>query len=327
MSIAATLGVEEIDGSLMTSARAAWPRWVADDPGLGVVHDLADLPRWLKSAAPADRDVPMAKLAALATDDVDAAVALAWLLVPRAKRIAGKLADASMDIDALVAGQLWIEVRDGIPPTSYVAATIMRNVEKAVMAELGLGDAGLRADRTWAATTVQDRIEEGQSGEVEGPEMQRVLRVVLQQLLDAGDINVAEAKLLASVAGKADWLDKPMRGRAGLTSPDVLEVLTRLEPSKARTMRREVGRLLDRVAAAAADLDVIDLLERHRDDGVTFQDWALGLGRPKHAQAVATFRAFELSAIRFHNATWDPDAGVCGVPALCPECIRAEFAA
>ena len=41
----------------------------------------------------------------------------------------------------------------------------------------------------------------------------------------------------------------------------------------------------------------------------------------------ARFREFELAAIRFHNATWDPEAGVCGVPALCPECIRAEVAA
>lgn len=327
MSIAASLGVEDIDGPLMTAAREAWQRWVVDDPSLGVVRELVDLPGWLKRSTPAGRDVPMATLGALAVGDVDAAVALVWLLVPRAKRIAGKLADAATDIDALVAGQLWIEIRSGNPPRSYVAVTIMRNVEKAVMAELGIGDAGERADKAWASTSVRDRVEAEPSSRDETPELQRVLRVVLQHLLDAGDIRVDEAKILASVAGKADWLNKPMRGRAGLTSPDVLEVLTWLEPTRARTMRREVGKLLDRVAVAAADLDVLGLLERHADDGVTFQDWALGVGRLRHAQAVARFREFELAAIRFHNTTWVPDVGVCGGSALCPECIRAEFAA
>lgn len=327
MSIARALGVEDIDGLLMTSARGAWSRWIADDPALGVVDNLLELPRWLKSAAPADRDAPMAMLANLAVDDSDAAAALAWLLIPRAKGIARKLADTSADIDALVAGQLWIEIRDGNPPDAYVATTIMRKVEKAVMAELGIGDAGVRADKTWAVTSVRDRVEDVCPGRTETPELQRVLRVVLQSLLDAGDIEITEAQTLASVAGHADWLNKPMRGRAGLTSPDVLEVLTWLEPTKARTMRREVGRLLDRVGAAAVDLDVLDLLESHADDGVTLQDWALGLGRPRHAQAVAKFRGFELAAIRFHNATWDPEAGVCGVPDVCPECIRTSYAA
>lgn len=327
MSIAGALGVEDIDGPLMTSAREAWSRWIADDPVLGVVDNLAELPRWLVNAEPARRDMPLARLATLAVHDPDAAVALAWLLIPGAKGIARRLADTSADIDALVAGQLWIEIRDGNPPDAYVATTVMRNVEKTVMAELGLGDAGERADKTWAATSVRDRVGDVPLRDDETPELQRVLRVVLQHLLDVGNLKVAEAQLLASVAGKADWLNKPMRGRAGLTSPDVLEVLTWLEPTKARTMRREVGRLLDRVAAAAVDLDVVDLLERHPDDGVMFQDWALGLGRPRHAQAVAKFREFELAAIRFHNATWDPEAGVCGVPDLCPECIRTSYAA
>lgn len=327
VSIAYNLGVDDLDGPLMTAARGAWPRWVADEPGLGVVDDLVDLRPWLVRAAPPDRDVPMASLAALAVDDVHAAAALAWLLVPKAKSIAAKLADVSANIDGLVAGQLWIEVRDGNPPSSYVATTIMRNVEKAVMAELGIGDAGARADKTWASTSVRGHVEDVRPGRTETPELQRVLRVVLQSLLDTGDIEITEAQTLASVAGHADWLNKPMRGRAGLTSPDVLEVLTWLDPTKARTMRREVGKLLDRVAAAGADLDVLDLLERHPDDGVTFQDWALGLGRPRHANAVARFREFELAAIRFHNVTWDPEAGVCGVPDLCPECIRTSYAA
>ena len=58
----------------------------------------------------------MARLAALAVEDDDAAVALAWLLVPGAKRVAAKLHDLSDDIDGLVAGQLSVEIRRGDAP-------------------------------------------------------------------------------------------------------------------------------------------------------------------------------------------------------------------
>lgn len=326
MSIAAILGVEDIDGPLMTAARAAWPRWVERDPELGVVDDLAELRRWQQKADPVDRDRPMVKLAALAFTDVNAAAALVWLLVPKAKGVAAKLADIAADVDGLIAGQLWIEIRSGNPPEAYVATTIMRNVKNAVLAELGIGDAGERADKTWAATVVRDRVVEVPLSEDESPELQRVLRVVVQHLLDVGVIELVEAKILISAAGKADWQGKPMRGRAGLTSPDVLEVLTWLDPTKARTMRREVSKLLDRIALAVRSVDINELLEQHPDYGVPFDDWALGLGSPREARALAGFREYELSAIKFHIVTWDAVAERCGAPDLCPDCIRAEYA-
>lgn len=327
MSIAAILGVEDIDRPLMTAARAAWWRWVEHDPELGVVDDLVDLRRWQQKAEPADRDRPMVKLAALAVTDDNAAVALAWLLVPKAKRVAAELANTAADIDGLVAGQLWIEIRGGTPPSAYVATTIMRKVKKAVMAELGIGDAGERADKTWSATAVGDGVVEVPSREVEAPESERVLRVVIQHLLDVGVIKLVEAKILISAAGNADWLGKPMRGRAGLTSPEALEVLTWLDPTKARTMRRDVGKLLDRVTSVVRNLDIIRLLEQHPDDGVPFHDWALGLGSPRHARAIVNFREFEMWLIRAHIATWDPVSECCGAPDLCSECISAEYAA
>ncbi len=42
---------------------------------------------------------------------------------------------------------------------------------------------------------------------------------------------------------------------------------------------------------------------------------------------MAGFREYELSAIKFHIVTWDPVAERCGAPDLCPERIRAEYAA
>lgn len=327
MSIAAILGVEDMDGPLMTSARAAWPRWVEHYSELGVVDDLVDLRKWQQKADPVERDRPMVRLATLAITDIDAAVALAWLLVPKAKRIAATLADLSADIDGLIAGQLWIEIRSGVPPESYVATTIMRNVKHSIFAELGIGDAGERADKTWASTVVRDRVGDFKESEDETTERARVLRVVLDHLLACDVIDLGEAKILISAAEKADFQGKPMRGRAGLTSPDVVEVMTWLDPSRARTMRRQVGKILDRIASAVRGLDIVELLEQHPDDGVPFADWALGLGNPVAARAVAKFREHELSLIRFHIDTWDPVARRCAVSEWCPECIRAEYAA
>ncbi len=66
--------------------------------------------------------------------------------------------------------------------SAYVAATIMRKDEEAVMTELGIGDAGERADKTWASTIVRDRVDDAPPSEDETAELQRVLRVVLQHL-------------------------------------------------------------------------------------------------------------------------------------------------
>lgn len=104
-------------------------------------------------------------------DDLNAAVALGWLLVPKAKRIAAELVDLSADIDGLVAGQLWIEIRNDNPPVAYVATTIMRKVRNAVLAELDIGDAGERADKTWASTVVCDEVAEPAHAE-ESPKLQ-----------------------------------------------------------------------------------------------------------------------------------------------------------
>src|SRR6478752_5511920 len=112
MSVAQSLGVDDLNGRLMAGARAAWPRWSARWPEMAVVENLLDLPSWLKGAEPGDRDRPLVRLAALAQGDADAAAALAWLLVPGASRIASRLHDVVADIDAMVAGQLWLEIRN-----------------------------------------------------------------------------------------------------------------------------------------------------------------------------------------------------------------------
>lgn len=75
---------------------------------LDVVGHLADLPRWLKHSTPIERDAVLAGLRRLAEHDPRAYVALAWLLVPGASLVAGRLRRLSEVIDEVVAGQMWI---------------------------------------------------------------------------------------------------------------------------------------------------------------------------------------------------------------------------
>ena len=144
MSVAKCLGVDDLDGPLMSATRAAWSAWVDADPGLGVVDELADLPAWTKRAAMSDRDLILARLAKLADHDYRAAAALVWLLVPGAARLADSLRDLSPDIDELVAGQLWLKVRRQGGVGHAIATTILRNTRRAVMAECDCGDAARR---------------------------------------------------------------------------------------------------------------------------------------------------------------------------------------
>jgi len=71
------------------------------------------------------------------------------VLVPGAKRLGANLRDLDDDIDGMVAGQPWIEIRKhGGSPPKAIAATILRNVERGIQAEHGVGDYGARTDKT-----------------------------------------------------------------------------------------------------------------------------------------------------------------------------------
>lgn len=61
-----------------------------------------------------------------------------------------------------------MEIRGSEPPQSYVAKTILRNVENAIKAENGIGDAGERADRMWSVASVTDVIDVPAPGQRSG---------------------------------------------------------------------------------------------------------------------------------------------------------------
>lgn len=112
MSVAKCLGVDDLDGPNMNEARSHWPQWCEEEPALAIVDDLKDLPHWMRQAEPAERDAVVSALLRLGATDRRASMVLAWLLVPGASLLAGRLRNLADVIDEVVAGQLWIQISE-----------------------------------------------------------------------------------------------------------------------------------------------------------------------------------------------------------------------
>jgi hypothetical protein len=140
MSVTQAIGytTDQIDQMI----RGHWEGWAEIVPDLDLVPDPLQLKRWLTSADRRDADRILRGLAQLASingaDSIEAAAVLAWLLVPVASLVAHHLGALHQDIDQLVAGQLWIEVRTyPWQTTGRVAANVRFKVRKQLLKDLG----------------------------------------------------------------------------------------------------------------------------------------------------------------------------------------------
>lgn len=261
MSVAEHFGLDDPESPLLAEARAAWVHWRIQDPDLAVVDDLLDLRDWTRRAQSAAKDPMLAKLAALARDDVSARSALVWLLIPGATKVAARLGDLSPEIDGLVAGQLWIEVsRSHHLGPHGIAQAILNETRRQVTAELGVGSQAKLRDKVWAEVRLLDHFED-RAAPVEP--MEPDTEYELLELFDAAlcdhAIDGFDIWLLHDLATEATALAAPMRrGRCGLTSPSVVARVASVRPEAVRTLRRRVGAALDRLtdyAAARSDED------------------------------------------------------------------------
>ncbi|GAB3195276.1 hypothetical protein GCM10027062_01900 [Nocardioides hungaricus] len=254
MSVAKCLGVDDLDAPNMQEVRAEWPRWQDVEPALSVADDIATLPRWMKQATPAERDAVLAGLRRLAERDPRAYVALAWLLVPGASRVAGRLRRLTDAIDEVVAGQLWIQICDHDPADdTYVATTILRRVERESMAELGFGELAKRRDPTWASSVLIERYDETiPAEEPDAEEPREQLIGLLRRALDSGALSDQDRDLLLDLALAANLAGAPLRrGRAGLTTPSVAQLVSQDHALAERTIRRHAADALDRLGEVA----------------------------------------------------------------------------
>jgi hypothetical protein len=261
MSVAECLGLEDLDGPAMRTAAVAWQRWCHTAPELAVVDDLFDLPTWTRRVPATIKDPLLVQLHLLAQQDAEAATVLAWLLLPGATRLANRLRDLSPDIDALTAGELWLQVRRA-PAKRCVAATILRNVRHVLLDELGHGDSARRSDKVWANTWVCDDVAVLDSL-VSVPEQETNAEShsghLVQAALLAGAISYSDASLLHQLAVAADEQATPSRrGRGGLTAPKAVESAMRFRTLPTRTVRRRAAAALDQLGAFARDERIVE---------------------------------------------------------------------
>lgn len=245
MSVAKCLGVDDLDALNMRELRAEWPRWRRISTDLPDVDDLVDLPRWMQDAEPTQRDEVLTALRRIALSDRRAYVALAWLLMPGASRIAGRIRRLADQIDEVVAGQLWVQICEHVPADDrYVAKKILDRVYRESMAELGVGDLAKRRDEAWAMTVLVGSVDESVPT---GPTDDRivskeVLANLLQGAIDSGTLAEGDRDLLLDLAHAAEQIDAPgRRGRGGLMTPSVTQLVEEAHAMSSRSIRRHAA--------------------------------------------------------------------------------------
>ncbi|HZK35617.1 MAG TPA: hypothetical protein VFC57_01515, partial [Aeromicrobium sp.] len=191
MSVAKCMGVDDVDGPQMMQMRSRWSQWSEVEPGLAVVDDPVALPRVMRRSEPEQRDTLLGALLRLGVVEQSATVALVWLLAPGATKLAWRLRDLSRDIDELVAGQLWIQVREHDPDDArYVAAKILNRTVREVMVELAVGDLAKRRDPAWAKAVLTDRFDESIPHQESDEDTAREeLHLLLRKALESGSLS------------------------------------------------------------------------------------------------------------------------------------------
>jgi len=142
MSVTELLGIED-DKALRELAVARWGSWLEVVPALAAVPEPHRLLEWRVTALPEVANVALVGLAQLSAvdghDDRDAALVLAWLVLPAALRVRRELGWIPGPLDESLAAALWVEVRT-VPwrRPVRVAARILWRLRDAVRADLNV---------------------------------------------------------------------------------------------------------------------------------------------------------------------------------------------
>ena len=121
------------------------------------------------------------------------------------------------------------------------------------MAELGFGELAKRRDPTWASSVLIERYDETiPAEEPDAEEPREQLIELLRRALDSGALSDQDRGLLLDLALAANLADAPLRrGRAGLTTPSVAQLVSEDHALAARTIRRHAANALDRLGEVA----------------------------------------------------------------------------
>ena len=252
VSVASQLGLTDLDRGLV-EARSLWAEWVPLDPGLAAVPGVDGLRDWLFAAEPAAADdvlLSLVRLGSRSGGDYAAAVWLTvWALLPGADAMARRMGGGA-DTEALIASQLWLEVRC-FPwqRLQKVAGNVMANVRGCV----------LRRDGCLTRLSSMERITVPTDRLPELPELPATVSAAeeLLEVLDwargRGVITADDAALLLSmVAAQTELGDgrAARRGSQGLMSAAVLTATAERWGVSPSTVRRHARRSINAIAAA-----------------------------------------------------------------------------
>jgi hypothetical protein len=243
------LGVADLAQGL-AEARQLWQDWVEQDPRLAAAPAVDGLQEWLMLVGIDAADEVLHALVQIGSpsgrDCRPAAWVVAWALLPGAIAVTRR-APAGPETDALVASQLWLEIRQ-FPWWRHqkVAGNVLANIRSAIARE------GALKRPSWAErrTVPTDRLPEQQLHEQVSPSEE--LSDVLSWGEQVGLIGSGDRLLLSSLVEHTDRLGVRMvcRSGEGLMSASALAKTAAEFELSPGTVRRRARRSIDVLASA-----------------------------------------------------------------------------
>jgi hypothetical protein len=254
MSVESRLGL----GSNMESVIAdAWQGWVVRQPALAAVADPARLRSWLREADFQLADDVMHGLAWLASveggDDIVAASALAWVLLPGASFIAHQLRTLDPAIDHLVASELWVRVRTFPLSRRKVVVNLMRDLRsRVILASEAPGTLRRRDPIRLAIVGTVDSESVWSLPAASEPTAHEELVDVLEWAFEQDVICAEDRWLLLCLVEAADRAGTRLTGPGlGLLSNEAAELVGRRLGLCRRTVRRRAMRSIEALTAVS----------------------------------------------------------------------------
>lgn len=262
MSIARALDVADPSRGLLSQVRQRWQSFQQQVCPSLAGCGFEEFPAWLRTSPPPVVDEVLWSFARQGArdggDEVTAAAALAWALLPGAVTLARRLRSVP-NVDERVAAQLWIHVRT-FPwrRRRRVAANVLADTRRGVLVDAGVLRQLQRLDKTAGVTTPVDPCRLDVPVEVvdHGHDV-LVDRIdaVLEQAVLARVVHREGADLvwrLLDAAGRAPAGHAGGRG-GGLLSAAVTDTVGAQLGVSGRTVRRRGGVVLDRLAGYYRD--------------------------------------------------------------------------
>lgn len=258
MNVTEMLGLQDERMGVLVEGR--WAAWADVEPRLARVGDPSRLDAWRRGAPPETANAVLLGLARLAAfdggDDPEAALVLAWLLLPTALRVRRTLWAVSDRIDEVVAAQLWVEVRS-LPwrRPHWVAAKVARRLREGVLLECGMTTHHQPARLSLVPLGPVDPVDERR---MDAGNAREELAELLAWACAEEVISLEDRELLVSVIAAARTFDRAGEhlrdgGVAGLSSHQVSESVAQERGVCARTVRRHTARCVSALMSAVGD--------------------------------------------------------------------------